>query len=137
MSEVKVTAENLNNVMEFDHVIEVKADGTVADVEESFYFDVTTYQQEGQEGHWETSYDLPEGWHVMNGYSGQHGYSGPDMHRSEYIGGRMARDILETPGLYVALVVEANCGYMEDGCNEEDGCYCEPDGWVVATKPAE
>jgi hypothetical protein len=136
MREVKATVDNLNSIMEFDHVIRVNEDGTVSDVEESYYFDVTTYQQE-QEGHWETSYTLPEGWSVMNGYSGQHGYSGPDMHQSEYIGGRMARDILETPGLYVALVVEADCGYREEDCNEEDGCQCEPDGWVVATLPAD
>lgn len=135
MSEAKVTAENLNYVMSFDHVIRVNEDGTVSDVEESYYFDVRTYK--GDDEVWTTEYVLPEGWTVMNGYSGQQGYAGPDMHQSEYISGGMARDILATPGLYVALTVEADCGYTEDGCDEESGCNCEPESWVVATKPAD
>lgn len=140
MSEgLKVTAENLNSVMEFDHVIRVNADGTVTDrVEDAPYFDeaLRCYLTDPETWLWETEVNLPEGWHLMNGYSGQHGYSGPEMHVSEFIGGRMARDILETPGDYVALVVESDCGYTEEFCSEESGCDCEPAGWVVAFKPA-
>jgi len=131
MSEGKqVTAENLNSVMEFDHVLHI-ANGIAEDVAESFYFEVTQFKLE--DGRWETEYILPEGWQVMRGYTGQHGYNGPDMHNSEFIGGGMARDILEAPGLYVALAISASCGGLEDGCAEDD-CTCEGEGWVVAYK---
>lgn len=130
-----IAPEDLNSVMEFDHVIRVNADGTISDVEEYYYFELST--DLGEDGIWHPSESLPEGWSLMNGYSGQQGYAGPHMHQSEYIGGRMARDILETPGLYVALYVTANCGYTEEGCTEEDGCYCEETEWAVAFKPAE
>jgi hypothetical protein len=116
-------------------VIEVHADGTVTDVDEYYYFEVR--EELGEDGIWHASESLPEGWELMRGYTGQYGYNGPHMHQSEYIGGRMARDILETPGLYVSLMVTPDCGYTEDFCNEYDGCQCEPTGWVVATKPAE
>lgn len=141
MSEnLKVTAENLNNVMEFYHVIRVNADGTVTDrVEDAPYVDEAArcYLVNADTWEWEDDFNLPEGWSLMNGYSGQHGYSGPVMHASEFIGGSMARDILETPGDYVALVVESDCGGTQEHCSVEVGCDCEPAGWVVAFKPAE
>jgi hypothetical protein len=140
MSENKVTADNLNNVMEFYHVIRVNADGTVTDrLEGTPYFDeaARSVLVDPEAWQWEDEINLPDGWSLMNGYSGQHGYSGPVMHVSEFIGGRMARDILETPGDYVALPVESDCGYTQEHCDEESGCDCEPAGWVVATKPAE
>lgn len=138
MTEAKVTAENLNTVMEFDRVIEVKADGTVEQRDDlNPYFDLSYYLTDVETEHWEPQLDVPEGWQLMTGYTGQYGYNGPVMHTSEYIGGRMARDILETPGLYVALVVESDCGYKRDDCDPEHGCDCEPDGWAVAFKPAE
>lgn len=46
------------------------------------------------------------------------------MHNSEYIGGGMERDILSTPGYYVALV----CYYFP----EEEGGDMESEGWAVA-----
>lgn len=133
---MKVTADNLNEVMEFDHVVEVHADGSVTDSEESPYFDLTYYLTDAETGHWELETIIPEGWSLMSGYTGQYGYNGPCMHQSEYIGGGMARDILETPGLYVALIVRSDCGHTEEFCNEEDGCQCEPESWAVAHKPA-
>lgn len=42
-------------------------------------------------------------WEAITGYSGQHGYSGPCMHPSEFLGGRMAGDVLDTPGVYVLV----------------------------------
>jgi hypothetical protein len=137
MADSFVTVENLNEVMEFDHVIEVKADGTVEDSSESPYLDLRYYLTDPETGLWEPDFTLPEGWQLMTGYTGQYGYNGPVMHSSEFIGGRMARDILETPGLYVALIVESDCGNTEEHCTEEDGCQCEADGWAVAFKPAE
>lgn len=61
------------------------------------------------------------GWELVTGYSNQHGYSGPVMHTSEYIGASMVRAILATPAVYaVASVDDADDGY--------------PVGWVLMRK---
>jgi hypothetical protein len=108
-----ITADNLDAVMEFDHVIQVHQDGSVTDAPDIHAPDLhdDELQQRGTE------------WTLMNGYSGQHGYSGPTMHVSEYIGGDLARDILAEPGYYVALV-----NYPHDGG--------ELEGWAVARRTA-
>lgn len=123
----------LNEIMEFDHIVTVNEDGTVTDSDRNDYFDLRVYK--GDDDQWHDSLELPEGWSLMNGYSGQYGYSGPIMHPSEYIGGGMERDILEAPGHYVALTVEADCGYTEEFCTEDAGCDCFPAGWAVAYRP--
>lgn len=128
-------SKSLNEIMEFDHVVEVHADGTVTHADVSPYMEVSMYL--GDDGEWHDNFQLPEGWALMTGYSGQYSYSGPVMHDSEFIGGGMERDILETPGLYVAMVVECDCGYTEEFCEPEVGCDCEPEGWVVAYKHAD
>lgn len=110
MAHKRITRDNLNDVMEFDHVIEVHPDGSVTDS--------TVYPPE-LDG--ET---VSDGWVLLTGYSGQYRYTGPIMHPSEYIGGGMADDILARPGRYVALVVYA---YDES----------EPDGWIVAYQEME
>src|SRR5688572_20005269 len=95
----------LNDIMEIDHVIRVHEDGTVTWEREVYapeLFDGELHQ------HWES----PQ-WSLMDGYSGQQGYSGPLMHQSEVIGGGMERDILAQPGLYVALT-----NYPADGSDE-------------------
>ena len=137
--EKKITAENLNDAMEFYHVIRVDAAGNVTDSPEDVYCEgwVQSVLTDPETDLWEDEFNLPEGWQLMTGYTGQYGYNGPVMHSSEFIGGGMARDILETPGDYVALVVESDCGYTQEHCSEETGCNCEPAGWVVAFKPAE
>jgi len=86
----------LNTAMDFDHVVMVKSDGTVTD-------DVPNAPlppEMDNDGAENTPY---ASWELMSGYTGQYGYNGPMMHQSEYIGGRMARDILATPGYYVAV----------------------------------
>lgn len=61
-----------------------------------------------------------QGWSLMGGYTGQHGQGGsPLMGESEFIGGRMAGDILATPGVYVAVVVLCDSDWRDSG-------------WVVA-----
>jgi hypothetical protein len=106
MTTANVNRDNLSDVMDFDHVIRVHADGTVTD--EPSIFAPGLYDGE-----------VGKGWTLLNGYSGQHCYSGPIMHASEVIGGGMADDILSTPGVYVALV-----DYPSDDS--------EPEGWAVA-----
>lgn len=106
-----ISPDDLNKVMEFDHVIRVHANGMVSDGPNE-YFELTDGKLSG-----------PEGWALMKGYSGQYCYAGPVMHDSEFVGGRMADDILTNPGLYVALVNT----YMGD---DENGDVTE--GWAVA-----
>jgi len=86
----------LSEIMDFDHVIMVRADGTVTDDTPN-----APYAPEMDNGGMEeTGY---ASWELMTGYTGQYGYHGPYMHSSEFIGGRMARDILATPGYYVSV----------------------------------
>lgn len=99
----------LSNVMEFDHVIEVLPG-----------WRVTSRHDLHAPSLYDDDLDTP-GWTLMDGYSGQYGYSGPLMHQSEFIGGGMARDILDTPGVYVALV-----SYPSDDS--------EPTEWAVAVR---
>lgn len=125
-------SESLNDKMDFWVGIEVKADRTIVQGVETPSMEL--YMYKGDDGTWYNSFDLPEGWALMTGYSGQQDYSGPVMHPSEFVGGGMERDILATPGVYVCLVVECDCGYTEEFCTEEVGCDCEAAGWVVAYK---
>lgn len=105
----------LSYLMDFDHPIVIGEDGTVTDGPTSLY-----------------APDLFDGeldsdkWEMMNGYSGQDSYAGPVMHDSEFIGGGMARDILGTPGTYVAVV---GC-WSPDEDDEDDEYAIE--GWAVA-----
>jgi hypothetical protein len=110
----------LNDVMALDVVVEVLEDGTVVPHPEIYAPQLDGKTEELDQ----------EGWTLMNGYSGQHGYSGPIMHNSEFIGGRMEQDILEQPGYYVA--VPAYWYTDEDGNEYEDGGQI--DMWAVAYK---
>jgi hypothetical protein len=104
--------------MEFDHVIQVHADGSVTDATGLYAPEMYDGEMEGGE------------WSLMSGYSGQYGYRGPIMHDSEYIGGRLERDILARPGYYVALVSYADIEDLDDDDNNIDG-------WAVAFKESE
>lgn len=126
-----VTEDTLNAVMEFDHVIEVHADGTVSEPtgiyapDTYFYVDANGYATPDADD--ELRADVArEGWTLLDGFSGQYRYAGPVMHAAEYIGGGMARHILSTPGIYVACTVEC--------IGEEGGMEEEPAGWVVAVR---
>src|SRR5574341_560762 len=105
---------NLNDLMEVDHVIAVHHDGTVTDGPSWLYAPNLLDEK----------LDSPQ-WSMLSGYSGQDRYSGPVMHDSEYIGGGLARHILEIPGHYVAVVA-----YWSDGDDDESDYAIE--GWAVA-----
>lgn len=131
-----MTANNdrpLNDLMQFDHIVKVGPDGAVSDGDISAYFELSTYK--GDDGEWHENFQLPDGWELLRGFTGQYSYNGPVMHPSEFIGGGLERHIRETPGYYVALTVESDCGYTEPNCTEDAGCDCEPDGWAVAYRP--
>lgn len=57
------------------------------------------------------------------GYTGQYSYNGAVMHASETLSGRLADDILTTPGVYVVVAVEV----LPEGDDTEP----EPAGWAV------
>lgn len=123
---MNVTRDNLNAVMEFDHVVRVDSDGTVTDAEADIYAPDVHDNLDGS-----VLVMSPHGskpWALMNGYSGQDRYAGPVMHASEYIGGKMADDILATPGLYVSVMVYCNVEDVED--DEDDDVNVS--GWAVA-----
>lgn len=114
---------NLSNLMEFDHVIAVGPDGEAYDgIRGKFApdcFNVDPY------------HNSIEGWELLTGYTGQHGYDGPWMHDSEQLSGRMVDDILDRPGYYVAVYAS-----YPDEDEPEDGQTYE-EGWAVAYKPFE
>jgi hypothetical protein len=61
-----VTRDNLNDVMEFDHVIQIQQDGGVVDCAELYAPSVHTYEQ--PDGTWEDDPDEghnPESWAVV------------------------------------------------------------------------
>lgn len=63
-------------------------------------------------------------WEVFSrGYTGQWGYNGGVMHQSEYMGGRLLDDILESPGTYVIVAVEVE--------PTDDDTDPAPAGWTV------
>jgi hypothetical protein len=119
----------LNNLMEFDHVIQVHEDGTVTEPSgiwaPSADVDIDDEGQILEEHEKEMIRDVKsQGWNLLTGYSGQYRYSGPIMHSSEYVGGQLAKDILSQPGYYVTTDV------ITLGPDQEIA------GWVVAYKDA-
>lgn len=102
------------NDVEFDHVFTVMSGGTVTDGPSGI---VAPESNDGQLS--------GDGWEYVDGYSGQYSYSGPIMHPSEFLGGRMERDILSSPGIYAVVVDYAS---PEDG-EEDDGDNVS--GWAA------
>jgi hypothetical protein len=103
--------------MEFDHVITVHEDGSITDGPQSLYAP-TLEDEELDDRRWSF---------FSAGYSGQYGYSGPIMHNSEYIGGRLADDIIATPGIYAAVVAY----WTNDDPDDDAGSDSE--GWAIVT----
>lgn len=140
---VAIDRDDLNDFMTLDRVIRVHDNGMVSDSPISEWFDdvCDLLDEDGNctdltggaiEG-------LPDGWQLLTGFSGQWAYRGPDFHTSEYIGGGLARHILETPGDYVALVAR---GVRENGYPDTDeGEEMREDdygyAWWIAYRPVD
>ena len=120
----------LNDRMEFDHVVEITADGSVIDGPAGVYAPEVTVDLDA-DGQMislnPNDIQLSGDWTLLNGYSGQCGYRGPIMDDAEFIGGGMERDIISTPGVYVAVMVS---GLRPDGHTSEDDLV----GWAVARR---
>ncbi len=111
----------LNDTMELDHIVTVHADGTVTPDYSRFTPDLFS---DDMSDPWIENASVGDDWEFFSvGYTGQHGYSGPIMHDSEFIGGRLERDILASPGTYVAVA----CCYLPE--DEDDEVIFE--GWSV------
>lgn len=137
----------INELMEFDHVVAVMPDGRVIDTDEGYnHLDVHApevvidYDGPFADGQILDEHDAAmveylriQGWEVLTGYSGQHGYSGPVMHTSEFIGGGIEDRIREEPGYWVALTVEIHPKEDDPEYNDGNG-ESEAAGWVVARK---
>ncbi len=116
--------------MEFDAVIYSYGDGRHARQVNGLWAPVA-HQCQDEHGEWtdpEIEGGNDNGWRLMTGYSGQHQYAGPWMHQSEFIGGRMAEDILATPGFYAAIYPSVSSELAEDDPERSE----EADTWAVA-----
>jgi len=114
----------LSDIMDFGHVIRVRRDGAISDAGAGIYApELVQYQS--ADGTW--TEDLGnDDWELLDGFTGQCGYSGPMMHQSEYIGGRLEDHIRANPGLYVAIY-PAVCDDLDPDA--------EADSWAVAYRP--
>jgi len=126
----------LDETMSFGRVIEVLPSGRVQDSDE-FGPEVVYVELDADEQIIDAScngidmtgyYD----WELLEGFTGQHGYSGPIMHESEYIGGGLAAHILSHPGHYVVVSVD---GWLPESNDDEVSSVSV--GWAVAFKPAD
>jgi hypothetical protein len=104
------------NDLEFDTVFRVTDEGTVTDGPSGVYAPTVTNDPDG-----DVTVD-GTGWTAWTGYTGQWSYNGAVMHPSEFVGGRLERDVLATPGVYAVVAVE-------DDDPDADG----PIGWAVVT----
>lgn len=117
------------NAQEYDHVFQITKRGVV-DGPDGIYAPEVDNDDEndiliGGTPHKATT---GKGWQALDNYTGQHGYNGPVMHASEFIGGRLADDMVRISAEYEAegtplvwTVTLAACG--DDPEN--------PAGWVV------
>ena len=102
MEALEVTVDNLNDVMGINaRPIIVHEDGTVTRDTEHWMSELLLETSEDAE-----LYKLAkeDGWGLLSGYTAQQGYNGPVLHFSERITGKLAEDILATPGTYGALL---------------------------------
>jgi hypothetical protein len=120
---------DLNEIMEFDHPVQIGPDGEVTEIGPGVYAPELLMEtdEDGQilDEH-EADYieqARRQGWELLTGWTGQHAYHGPVMHPSEFVGGALSDHIRETPGTYVVITVETD--------DSEDAA-----GWAVAYRPA-
>lgn len=137
MTIVNATRDTLNAAIDFDSPFRVLSGGRIETYLPNVY-GPEVYLLVDKEGNGVGSEEIEgDGWSPVTGYSGQHGYSGPCMHTSEYLGGGMARDVLEDTGaVYVVTTVESVPDWEIDEEDEEDvfaGQVIQdnPAGWML------
>jgi hypothetical protein len=125
-----IHARHLNDLMQFDHVIQV-LDGVAVDSDlwgpENVIVDtdedgqILAKHETTMRGELQT-----QGWACLTGWSGQDRYTGPIMHTSEYVGGGLADYILASDGFYVAVIV-----YVWTTATPDDEPDLDVAGWMV------
>ena len=130
-------ADSLNDRMEFDHVITVAADGTVADAK-GVYAPELLMGTDGDgsilaehEADYVGRSEL-QGWRLLSGWTGQYGYRGIGMHTSEFVGGGLAEHIIANPGTYVVIDIQTDDDAPPDGWAI---AYCEPPQCTCTVPP--
>lgn len=128
VEQLKEDPDDLNDRMDFDHVIRVDNRGIVTEPG-GYAPELVMFVDEDGQALPDSDEQLREqaksaGWRLLEGWTGQYRYHGPVMHPSEYVGGRLAEHILETPGEYVVTEVTA---LAEDEEADSD----EPAGWAI------
>jgi hypothetical protein len=121
---VEIDPKDLNGWVEFDSPFEVDGEGNVRQKWELY---VPSYFDDEIDG---------SGWETWSqGYTGQYSYQGPVMHNSEYLGGRMASDLLAEPGVYVLTPAHWR-PTIEDEADPDFNIdnYDDIEGWVVLKK---
>lgn len=129
---IKVNLERdylmLNKIMEMDHVILINSDGTVTPHTDKYGPEVTVeVDADGQyigtrDDHGRLTWNVDvsgDHWELMSGWALDGGGRDVIMHPSQYIGGDLAREIMATPGYWVAVMVQPDNGE-------------EAEGWAVA-----
>lgn len=125
----RISPDQLNAYMEFDHVIEVLPTGLVRPRADIYAPSVC-----GEDGIEDTA------WQPLKGYSSQgsgiiNQAENWHMHDCESVGGQLARDILARPGIYVAVWITWDPGT----CDEDADEYGEEptiEGWCVLFQEA-
>lgn len=124
-----VTAEELNTSVEFNSPFIVNEDGTVM-MSDNSAPDEVIGGYETDEGAYVHELYVDGNWVPWShGYTGQDRYSGPILHNSEQLSGRMAEDLLSEPGEYCICEVSWENNYEPEDINYDDPL--EVEGWVV------
>lgn len=111
--------EKLRTQVEFDCPFEVGISGMLYPRADREVYAPEVYHVDGEQ-HPRDVEVLSDEWETFSvGYTGQWSYNGAVMHASEYLGGRLADDILTNPGVYVVVSVE----------DPDD--HDSPAGWTV------
>lgn len=120
MSQI-ATPDNLNDIMEFDHVIEILPSGKIQ-ATGLYAPDDIEYDDRFPIG---IDPDIQIGGHAWEALVGHSLHTGSAVfHPSEYIGGGLADYLLATPGIYVVVVVRDMDVNADDG--EDDAV-----GWAI------
>jgi hypothetical protein len=119
------SAEDLQQIVDFDHPFTVLDTGALVDtVDPRPHVPHVTHCEHGHDVELDGQCGpVSREWSALTGYTGQWSYNGAVMHTREYLGGRLAEDILAEPGVYVVTTCEV-WGTDEDP-------EPEPAGWVV------
>lgn len=122
----RIQHEALSELMEFGAVVTSNGSGSVTanGYDHSQYVEEIQYVYSEEDGSTDEP-DAPAGWEYLRGFTNQYSYNGPVMHSSEFMGGALAEHIIDNPGTYATVMIEALPVDL-DG-NEE----AEPVGWAV------